>query len=105
LQEDLTSEKRKQLREELKLAKNYVTNQEIQQARIELEKTETQKIVERVQMQVQEAQAEKARLMELAALKKAAAIDAEHRHRILIQSKKNLDIQYFNLFSTRVRIQ
>jgi hypothetical protein len=105
LQEDITSEKRKQLEEELKLAQTQVTQDEINKARIQSEKSATQLIIDRIAQQVAEQEAEKARVMELMDMKKAEIQSEYDAYKSAVQQKIDLDNAYFEFFNTRLRQQ
>jgi len=102
LQWEITWEKRLQLQKELELAKTQVSSNDIANARIELEKSQTQKIIDRINIRVAEAETEKKRIQELMALKRAEIEDEMKKHKEMIDEKKKLDQVYFDFFGKRI---
>ena len=101
----LLTEKQKQLQAELDLSKTRVTDNEIQSARIELEKTQTQKIIDRMNARIAEAEEEKVRIQELMVLKKEEIRSEFEVHKAMVEAKIVLEQQYFDLFSSRIKKQ
>ncbi len=102
LQWEITWEKRLQLQKELELAKTQVSGNDIANARVELEKSHTQKIIDRINVRVAEAETEKKRIQELMALKRAEIEDEMKKHKEMIDEKKKLDQVYFDFFGKRI---
>ncbi len=103
LEWDITAEKILQLQEELKLAKTQVTANDIAKARVELEKSQTQKIIDRINIRVAEAETEKKRIQELMTLKRAEIEDEMKKHKEMIDEKKRLDTAYFDFFGKKIQ--
>jgi len=94
----ILKEKQLQLQTELELAKNNTTQTEIDNIRLENAKSETQKLIEKTALKVAEAEAEKVRITELAELKRQEAITEHEEYKALLEEKKVLDKEYFNIF-------
>lgn len=98
-------EKQKQLELELQLAKANTTQEEIEKVRIENAKTETQKILDRINARIKEQEEEKARILELQELKKQELLSEAEVYKNLIEQKKKLDEQYFEIFQNNITRQ
>lgn len=98
-------EKQKQLELELQLAKANTTQEEIEKVRIENAKTETQKILDRINARIKEQEEEKARIIELQELKKQELLSEAEVYKNLIEQKKKLDEQYFEIFQNNITRQ
>jgi len=108
------------LQEELKLAEAYAWNEAIEQQRIENAKNETQVIIDRINQKLSEAEIERQEIQKTLNFKKIS-IEQEKElivwlmkekeliiqselitYKNLIQSKQDLDNNYFNLFEARI---
>lgn len=95
----------KLLEKELTVATAYVSDATIISARKELEKTETQKIIDRIQSRELELQEQKKSIQEEISLKKDSIESEKVLYASLIDQKKELDKQYFALFGQQINIQ
>jgi tape measure domain-containing protein len=105
LEKQKNNEKVTQLQIELQIAKSNTSQIEIDKARIELSKTETQKILDRMNLKIQEANVEKQETINLMNEKKANAEREYILYQDLITKKKSLDESYFSIFQSKVRQQ
>jgi len=93
------------LRVEMLLATSNTTQAEMEKVRIENAKSETEKILDRINIKIQEAQAEKTRIQELMILKKEEIRSEFEVHKAMVDAKIILEQQYFDLFSSRIKKQ
>lgn len=90
------------LQEELTFANSFVSSQEKAFAFAQANRTESQVILANMQEQMMAVQNEIYRAQELAEAKKIAIKEEEDLHKTLMQTKTDLDTQYFLLFNTRI---
>ena len=106
---ELLELKKKKLETELNTAKQFVSQEDIQQARLEAESSITEKIFFRMAARIREAQEEKKRFTELIEAKKELIkwqIKTEaDNYKTLVDLKKQLDSDYFKLFWEHVQKQ
>lgn len=93
------------LKEEIKLWKSLVTDADIQQAKEEAQKSEIQKIHERMQLAIEEKKQERKLLKEQLREKLDALKEEENSYNLLVQNKKDLDKEYFEFFMEKIKEQ
>lgn len=100
-----TFEKLRQVEAELLLAQANTTQAEIEAARIENAKTETQLIIDKMNAKILEAEEEKIRIKDLMDYKKEEILSEASVYEELIEQKKELDKNYFQIFSNHLKTQ
>lgn len=93
------------LNAELEIAKANTNEVAMQEVRAELAKTEVEKIIDRKNLKIQEAEEEKVRIQELIELKKNELLQEAESYKKNIQLKKDLDAEYFQIFWERMQKQ
>ena len=95
--------KQQQLTKELEIAKTVVSENEILKAREELEKSQTQRLIDRYNKKLIEFQEERQRIKTLMEDKKLQIIDEYHKHQEMMEKKKELDRVYFDFFWKQIQ--
>ena len=97
--------KKQQLEAELELAWANSTIDDIERARYERNRSETQRILDDVQQQIREKEEEKQQVIELAELKREQIKTEYQEYRQLIDQKMMLDKEYFAFFNEKLEEQ
>lgn len=97
--------KKEKLQAEIQIAKMHTDDDKLQEARRLSERTQTDILLERIDAKVEEHLVEKERIEELKEAKKNQIRDEYEKYQALIEEKKALDTEYFNLFKERLNQQ